>query len=185
VHPLTPGPGKRAGGILDVRVAEPADAPAITHVLGRAATDLTDRYGKGHWSHMPTEPAVLRAIAACRVLVASDGGELVGTLALATKKPWAIDRALFDPCKRPLYLVDMAVDPSRQRKGVGRLLIEYAKAETRAWPAGAIWLDAYDFEGGAGPFYARCGFREVGRASYRSVPLIYYEWKVEESGETS
>ena len=161
-------------------VAEPPDAADLVRVLGRAAEDLTARYGKGHWSQGPSEPAVLRAIASCRVLIARRGDAVVGTLALATKKPWAIDRAFFAECKRPLYLIDMAVDPAHQRKGVGRQLIEEAKSVARAWPAGAIWLDAYDFEGGAGGFYERCGFREVGRATYRTVPLIYYEWKVEE-----
>ena len=36
-------------------------------------------------------------------------------------------------------------------------------------------LDAYDSQAGAGEFYASCGWTEVGRASYRDVPLIYYE----------
>jgi GNAT superfamily N-acetyltransferase len=167
---------------IAIGVAEPADAPGITRVLGRAAEDLTARYGKGHWSHGPSEPGVVRAIASCRVLAAKQNDEAIGTLALATKKPWAIDRAFFEECKRPLYLIDMAVDPAHQRRGVGRQLIEEAKSVARAWPAGAIWLDAYDFEGGAGAFYERCGFREVGRATYRTVPLIYYEWKVQEEG---
>ena len=30
-------------------------------------------------------------------------------------------------------------------------------------------------EAGAGSFYAKCGFREVGRVRYRTVPLIYFE----------
>jgi GNAT superfamily N-acetyltransferase len=150
-------------------------------VLACAADELTARYGKGHWSHGPSEPGVLRAIASCHVLVAKHHDEAVGTLALATKKPWAIDRAFFDECKRPLYLIDMGVDPAHQRKGVGRALLEEAKSVARAWPAGAIWLDAYDFEGGAGAFYERCGYREVGRATYRTVPLIYYEWKADPS----
>ena len=165
---------------IELAVAEAADAPAMCGVLGRAADDLTARYGKGHWSHGPSEPGVLRAIRTCRVLVARDGGTTVGTLALATKKPWAIDRAYFQPSKRPLYLIDMAVDPDHQGRGVGRALIEEAKNVARSWPADAIWLDAYDFEGGAGEFYARCGFREVGRVTYRKTPLIYYEWRVED-----
>src|SRR5690348_17830182 len=37
----------------------------------------------------------------------------------------------------------------------------------KAWPADALWLDAYDAPYGAGGFYRRCGFREVGRPSYR------------------
>jgi GNAT superfamily N-acetyltransferase len=72
----------------------------------------------------------------------------------------------------------MAVAPARQRQDVGRQLIEAAKKMTRDWPAHAIRLDAYDGLAGAGPFYARCGFEEVGRVSYRSVPLVYYEWLV-------
>jgi hypothetical protein len=45
----------------------------------------------------------------------------------------------------------------------------------RAWPSQAIRLDAYDADAGAGGFYAKCGFREVGRVTYRTVPLIYFE----------
>ena len=41
--------------------------------------------------------------------------------------------------------------------------------------ADAIRLDAYDAEAGAGEFYVKCGFREVGRVAYRGVPLTYYE----------
>ena len=44
-----------------------------------------------------------------------------------------------------------------------------------AWPADAIRLDAYDHAAGAGPFYAKCGFRERGRVVYRGNPLAYYE----------
>ena len=38
-----------------------------------------------------------------------------------------------------------------------------------------IRLDAYEGPVGAGGFYARCGFREVARVTYRKTPLIYYE----------
>ena len=30
-------------------------------------------------------------------------------------------------------------------------------------------------DAGAGGFYARCGYTEVGRAVYRDAPLIYFE----------
>ena len=43
------------------------------------------------------------------------------------------------------------------------------------WPSEAIRLDAFDAEAGAGGFYARCGFTEVGRVTYRKAPLMYYE----------
>lgn len=69
----------------------------------------------------------------------------------------------------------MAVTPTRQNQGVGKRCLEEAKQVARAWPADAIRLDAYDADAGAGPFYARCGWIEVGRAKYRNAALVYFE----------
>jgi GNAT superfamily N-acetyltransferase len=69
----------------------------------------------------------------------------------------------------------MAVHPSLQRKEAGRLLLQEAEVIARAWPAGAIRLDAYDCAAGDGDFYAKCGFREVARVIYKKTPLIYFE----------
>jgi len=139
------------------------------------AEDLTGKYGKGPWSSRTSEKGVLYAMRTNRVFVAREGSQIVATLGLATKKPWAIDTRYFAPCRRPLYLLAMAVDPSKQRQGIGRQCMEEAQRIARAWPADAIRLDAYDAEAGAGPFYARCGCTEVGRVSYRNTPLIYYQ----------
>jgi len=62
-----------------------------------------------------------------------------------------------------------------QGKGVGRRLLDEAKSLAKDWPSDAIRLDAYDAEAGAGGFYAKCGFREVGRVIYRKTPLVYFE----------
>ena len=69
----------------------------------------------------------------------------------------------------------MAVAPEMQGRGFGRLCIEEARRIGREWPADAIRLDAYDAAAGAGDFYRKCGFREVGRVVYRSTPLVYFE----------
>jgi hypothetical protein len=45
----------------------------------------------------------------------------------------------------------------------------------RTWRADALRLDAYDADAGAGEFYRKCGLREVGRATYRDTPLVYFE----------
>jgi GNAT superfamily N-acetyltransferase len=140
------------------------------------AADLTRRHGRGHWSLAVTEKGVTRGLATSHVLVARDpDGGVVGTLRLATRKPWAIDLAYFTAVPRPLYLVDMAVEPAAQGRGLGRRLLAAADAHARTLPAQAIRLDAYDTDAGAGAFYARCGFREVGRVTYRGTPLVYFE----------
>jgi GNAT superfamily N-acetyltransferase len=149
-------------------------------VLNESADDLTTRFGRGHWSFAVSEAAALRGLRTSTVLLARDAEAVVGTLRLVTKKPWAIDISYFTPVKRALYLVDMAVSPAYQRSGVGRRLLEEARDTARCWPADGIRLNAYDAEGaGAGRFYERCGFVEVGRVSYRGTPLIYFESRLD------
>ena len=118
---------------------------------------------------------MLYALRSSRVYVALDESVIVATFRLATKKPWAIDTSYFTACRKPLYLVGIAVSPVRQGRGIGRLCLTEARQIARAWPADAIRLDAYNHAAGAGAFYSRCGCFEVGRTSYRNTPLIYYE----------
>jgi GNAT superfamily N-acetyltransferase len=158
-----------------VRLASSADAPALSVVRTAVAVDLTSRYGQGHWSTPVSERGAELALRHSQVILLFDGSALVGTLRLGNKKPWAIDKTYFTDVVRPVYLTDMAVDPARQRQGIGRRLIEEALALARTWPADAIRLDAYDAPAGAGEFYAKCGFTERGRVVYRKVPLVYYE----------
>ena len=171
---------------LSIAVASEADAAELAALRTDVADHLTRRYGQGHWSALVTERGERRSLKATRIIVARDAvsdassgaSAIVGTFRLGTKKPWAIDTAYFTDVERPLYLTDMAVVPSQQRQGVGRRLIEEAKEAAAAWPADALRLDAYDHAAGAGAFYAKCGFRQVGRVTYRGVPLLYFEWMV-------
>ena len=160
---------------LVLHPATPEDALAIARLRTAVAEHLTSRYGKGHWSSAGTERGVLFQLRTTKMYVARDESGVIATLILATKKPWAVDRSYFTRCEKPLYLTDMAVAPELQRRGIGRLCIEEAKRIGREWPADAVRLDAYDAEAGAGDFYRKCGFREVGRAIYRQTPLIYFE----------
>jgi ribosomal protein S18 acetylase RimI-like enzyme len=160
---------------VTIRRATSDDAVAIAAVRSAAAERLTGEYGPGHWSSLATERGVLSAMQGSNVLVAEIDDVVVGTLRLVTKKPWAIDPNYFTAVKRPIYLVDMAVHPDAQRRGVGRRLIEHAVNAAQATPVDAIRLDAYDHPAGAGEFYAKCGFAEVGRVTYRGTPLAYYE----------
>jgi GNAT superfamily N-acetyltransferase len=160
---------------LHFATAADADAAEIAALRTAVAERLTQDFGQGHWSGRVTAKSVLRAIQSARVIVARNGSTIVGTLRLATKKPWAIDPKYFTQVRRPLYLTDMAVDPALQRGGIGRQLLQDAAAVARSWPADAIRLDSYDADAGAGPFYAKCGLREVGRVRYRGTPLIYFE----------
>jgi GNAT superfamily N-acetyltransferase len=152
------------------------DAEELASLHTAVAADLTTRFGRGHWSSVTTAKGVLFTMKRARVFAARKRGAIVATLALSKRKPWAIDKSYFVPVPLPLYLTSMAVAPAHQRNDLGTQCVEEAKRITREWPADSIRLDAYDSPGGAGGFYAKCAFREVGRVVYRTVPLIYYEF---------
>jgi GNAT superfamily N-acetyltransferase len=152
-----------------------ADVPELAALHTAASEDLTQRFGQGLWSTIATEKGVLFAMRHKHVLVARKDKSIVGTLILQTKKPWAIDVSYFTPVKKSLYLTGMATLPAMQKQGVGRALLEEATNIAREWPADAIRLDAWDADAGAGPFYAKCGYREVAHTTYKTAPLIYFE----------
>ena len=161
---------------LSFSIATEADAAALAALHTVVAEDLTRRFGRGPWSSATSERGVLFGMRHSRVVIARKGKGIVGTLRLPTKKPWAIDVSYFTRAKKPLYLTHMAVIPTLQRQGIGSRLLREAVKQARAWPADAIRLDAFDARAGAGAFYTKCGFREVGRVTYRKAPLIYFEW---------
>lgn len=153
-------------------------ASAVVALRNAVAADLTSRHGIGHWSSTSTEKAIRAAMKRSAFYLLCDQGRAIATLQIATKKPWTIDRRCFTPVARPLYLLGMAVDPARQRAGVGRRCIDDAIAICRTLRADALCLDAYDADAGAGGFYRKCGFRDVGRATCGHTPLIYFEMLV-------
>jgi len=160
---------------LTFDLATEADIAALTALHSAVAGHLTREFGEGPWSTSASEASVRRGVTTSKVIVARDATGIAGTLRLTPRKPLSIDRSCFSRIDKPLYLVDMAVRPSIQRSGVGRSLLDEAVRVAAASGAHALRLDAYDAPAGAGGFYAKCGFREAGRAAYRKVPLIYYE----------
>jgi GNAT superfamily N-acetyltransferase len=158
-----------------LQTASAADIPALVSMRNAVHEDLASRFGNGYWTSGATERGALALMKRASVYVARVRGDLIASLSLTTRKPWAIDVAYFTPVGRPLYLIGMAVRPDMQRKGIGKRCLDEALRLAKRHPSDAIRLDAFDGEFGAGGFYAKCGFREVGRTSYRNHPLIYFE----------
>jgi GNAT superfamily N-acetyltransferase len=160
----------------------PDDTPGLAALRGAVARDMTQRYGQGDWSASPTEDEVQQQTGKSHVLVARRDADIIGTVRLARALPWAIDTTSFTPVTTALYVLGLSVAPDVRGQGVGRQLMEAAKEAAKSRPAQALWLDAYDHPAGAGAFYMKCGFRQVGRTSYRKMPLVYYEWLAPQRG---
>lgn len=158
-----------------LQVAGLIDVAELLSLRTAVNEHLTVQFWKGYWSSESTEKGVVFTMKRSTVFIARDRGKLIATLALSTRKPWPIDKSYFHPCESPLDLTARAVDPAHQRKGVGRRCIADARRIAKEFPGDAIRLDAYDADAGAGEFYRKCGFIEVGRAVYRAAPLIYFE----------
>jgi ribosomal protein S18 acetylase RimI-like enzyme len=160
---------------IRLEVATAGDAAELVELRDAVNQRFLSQFGKGYWIANTTERGVLFRMRRGTVFVARDCGKLIASLTLSTRKPWAIDTKYFSASKRPIYLTGMEVIPGVQGKGIGRQCLDEACRIAREWPADAIRLDAYAETAGAGEFYRKCGFREVGRATYRKAPLIYFE----------
>jgi GNAT superfamily N-acetyltransferase len=158
-----------------ITTATPDEAAAVAAVRIAAADRLTVDFGEGHWSSHTNDASVVRDMKVSTVLAARDLEQIVGTLTLQKRRPWAIDAAFFTPCEKALYVINMSVTPERQRSGIGRELLAEAFNIARAFGANALRLDAYDHPAGSGEFYRHCGYAGVGGKSYRGVPLLYFE----------
>jgi ribosomal protein S18 acetylase RimI-like enzyme len=159
-------------------LASADDVPDLVLLQNSVSEHMTARHGAGFWSSRITVNGLLFAMRHSSVYIARERERMVGTLSLSTRKPWAIERKYFSASVRPLYLTAMAVHPEEQRRGVGSTCIEEARREVGRLRGDAIRLDAWDAAAGAGDFYRKCGFREVGRAVYRGAALIYFEMVV-------
>jgi ribosomal protein S18 acetylase RimI-like enzyme len=160
---------------ITFQVATASDVSQLLSLHNATTQKLISQFGRGFWSGGITGKGVLFTMRKSTVYIAKEHGMLLATFALSTRKPWAIDKSRFLNSKHPLYLTSMAVHPDVQRKGVGKLCLDEAAKIAANWPSDAIRLDAYDAAAGAGEFYRKCGFREVGKAVYRGTPLIYFE----------
>jgi len=85
------------------------------------------------------------------VLVALAGDEVTGYVRIGRPTPLAASRHV-------LMIAGLAVDPARQRQGIGGALVEAAAAEARARGARRLTLRVLAHNEGARRLYERAGF---------------------------
>ena len=158
-----------------------ADVTSIAALRVAVAAKLTYDFGKGPWSSGGTWKRVSCIQCAIQTYLSAGRREkIIGVLELGIKKPWAIATSLchFTVCNRPLYLAGMAVAPGTSAprhwpRDAGSRTDDCSQMACRT--LSCLLTAHFHAAAGAGEFYAKCDFQEMGRITYRNAPPIYYE----------
>jgi len=136
---------------------------AVAQHFGRAIP------GARPW-RVPPEARVAALMKTTETILAREGDSLVASFRLDPARGFC-GVARFTEVETFVYLLEMAVHPSHQRRGVGRLCLEEAERWARARGAKAIRLDTNDDPVRAAAFYTACGYAEV----LHHAQTVYFE----------
>jgi GNAT superfamily N-acetyltransferase len=165
---------------VSLRPALAGDVACVRAILAAAANDLTARCGLGHWSAVRSAETLRKYADDGELYLIEADGRAVGTFRLTDRKIGFYRSDWFaNPADPAFYVLDMAIHPEHQHRGIGRGSM--GSADELAFSRGlkAIRLDAYTGLAGAGGFYRKCGYRLVHEGAFNGVPLEYYERLVE------
>jgi GNAT superfamily N-acetyltransferase len=166
----------KPGADVKLRPAQADDVSRVRAIITAAASDLTARFGEGHWSHVRAAETLRKYVEQGTLYLIERDAALVGTLRLTDRKiPFYRGEWFANPKAETGYLLDMAIDPAHQRRGIGRQAMTLAEDHARVRRLQAIRLDAYSGPAGAGGFYRKCGYRLTHRGEFNGVALEYFE----------
>lgn len=147
--------GRPATGTIAIRPGTLEDIPALVDLLLAAYQGL-EEYGEEGPAEARHYLKWLRRTCKEGFLVAEVEGRPVGFIAACPDwKDWELGRVL--------EIHEIVVAPAWQGKGVGRALMEEAYALGRAYgmALAALWVGERNYK--ARQWYAKLGFREIGR----------------------
>jgi ribosomal protein S18 acetylase RimI-like enzyme len=136
--------------VISIRPAVPADGPRLA-ALDRATWSVESAVVP-LW---PADTDFFERRSPDDVLVTEQGRGAVGYTTLGRPTPLESNRHV-------LHVQGLAVDPTVQRQGIGRGLIEAAVAEATRRGARKLGLRVLDGNTGAQALYAACGFEVEG-----------------------
>ena len=152
-------PPETAGDASPVlRRAAPSDAEAIAQLVDRAYRHYIPLLGR---TPTPMLSDFASAIGEHDVWVLDDGGRLAAVIELIVRPDH-------------LWVHNVAVDPDRQGRGLGRRLLAFAEAEARRLGLPAVQLLTNERYVANIAMYERYGYRETHREPYRGTELIHF-----------
>ena len=136
------------------RQAGPEDIEAILFIVNTAYT-----LAEAHFTdELRTDLAeVTEAVAAGRFIVLEHEGRIAGAVHVESQPPHG-------------HFGMLAVEPSLQNRGLGRILVAAAESRCREHGCSEIHLEAVNAREPLPPWYERLGYTEYGRAPYVRPP---------------
>ncbi|QSB16544.1 GNAT family N-acetyltransferase [Natronosporangium hydrolyticum] len=134
---------------MQIRTARPADLPVLREIE-RAAGESFRAIG-------------MAAIADDEPLSVEELGryQRAGRAWVAAADAAPVAYLIAEPLDGCLHIEQVSVHPEQARQGVGRLLLARATEHARAAGLPALTLTTFAEVPWNGPYYRRCGFREV------------------------
>ena len=151
-----------AGGLVEIRRAEPDDTDSIASVLYEAFREYKPQYTQEAFAATaPTGEQIGARFSEGPVWIATQNGIAVGTIAAVPKQDG-------------LYIRGMAVSPAAQGQGVGELLLAQAENFARLNNFTRLYLSTTPFLLSAIRLYTRSGFQSGSEGPHElfGTPLL-------------
>lgn len=162
-----------------IRLAKESDIPTILKLTAACAKAMADN-GIYQWNESyPSQEAFENDIQRGELFLLIQNNHIVGTIVISTLMdqeyfsiPWST------PNHNNFYIHRLAVHPNFQKKGYGKLLMDYAEEYARNKSAISVRLDTFSKNERNNIFYQHRGYREVGHVFFpkqSKYPFLCYE----------
>jgi ribosomal protein S18 acetylase RimI-like enzyme len=154
-------------GAVSLRPATPDDAAAVAACVHAAYQHYVARIGKPPGPMLEDYANVIRLR---QVFVAEDGGRTAGILVLGVME-------------EGFRLINVAVHPSFQKQGVGRMLLQFAEAEARRLGHAVVHLSTNEKMTENQALYAKIGYVEYDRRTENGYSRVFMRKTLRDAGK--
>jgi GNAT superfamily N-acetyltransferase len=161
--------------MIAFRRAHPDEIEPLYAIVCACGRDMTARLGLRHWDPPLPLADFLEHARTREVWAILDGERLIGTFTVGLAPIPDYPPHYFASVAPALYLNRLAIDPARQRQGLGRACMTEIESIARARGARAVRFDAVAAHADLRAFYRALGYRECGPFHIGPVPVECFE----------